>query len=279
MRKGKTGTAKEGSVNAPRFSDNHSLEASPPTTQPRVWPSGAGQHSAVPTPTSGKEGLEGSLLLTPPPNTLTSDTLGQRKKKKKRPEILSFHLFPLILSSSYFISNSGVGASVALCSPWGRSLDSILLSIQGRQGFALIIMVALTYSRAQQICVQGMNGSMNEWVNEVMKLPWGSQVLFAWGLLFLYWILQLRKLYYSSDLLFQKLDHSGKRRYQLRLACEMPKSSTRAQGHGGTSSKTGASSLYVHLAKFLPATRWQPEFFRFSEWDVIFLLHGNIRQA
>ena len=203
----------------------------------------------------------------------------EKKKKKKRPETLSFHLFPLILSSSYFISNSGVGASVALCSPWGRSLDSILLSIQGRQGFALIIMVALTYSRAQQICVQGMNGSMNEWVNEVMKLPWGSQVLFAWGLLFLYWILQLRKLYYPSDLLFQKLDHSGKRRYQLRLACEMPKSSTRAQGHGGTSSKTGASSLYVHLAKFLPATRWQPEFFRFSEWDVIFLLHGNIRQA
>lgn len=171
MRTGKTGTAKEGRVNAPRFSDNHSLEASPPTTQPRVWPSGAGQHGAVPTPTSGKEGLEGSLLLTARPNTLTSDTLGQREKKKQ-PETLSFHLFPLILPSSYFISKSGVGASVALCSPWGRSLDSILLSIQGRQGFALNIMVALTYSHAQQICVQGMNGSMNEWINEVMKLPW-----------------------------------------------------------------------------------------------------------
>lgn len=111
---------------------------------------------------------------------------------------------------------------------------------------------------------------MNEWINEVMKLPWGARVLFPWGLLFLYWVLQLRKFYYPSDLLFQKLDHFGKRRYQLRLACEMPKSSTRARGHGGTSSKTDASSLYVHLAKFLLATRWQPEIFRFSEWDVIF---------
>ena len=110
----------------------------------------------------GRKVLKG-LSSSPHPPTPSLLILWVRgKKKKKRPEILSFHLFPLILSSSYFISNSGVGASVALCSPWGRSLDSILLSIQGRQGFALIIMVALTYSRAQQICVQGMNGSMNE---------------------------------------------------------------------------------------------------------------------
>lgn len=102
------------------------------------------------------------LSSSPPAPTPSLLILWVRGKKKKQPETLSFHLFPLILPSSYFISKSGVGASVALCSPWGRSLDSILLSIQGRQGFALNIMVALTYSHAQQICVQGMNGSMNE---------------------------------------------------------------------------------------------------------------------
>ena len=99
MRKGKTGTAKEGRVTAPRFSDNRSLEASPPTTQPRVWPSGAGQHSAVPAPTSGNEGLEGALPLTPPPNTLTSDTLDRREKKTARnpflPPLPSYFVFLL----------------------------------------------------------------------------------------------------------------------------------------------------------------------------------------
>lgn len=39
--------------------------------------------------------------------------------------------------------------------------------------------------------------------------------------------------------------------------CDAP-SSTRAQGCAGTSSKIEASSPHAHLAKLLPATRWQP---------------------